>query len=147
MHHRSATCSVAVISSTSSLEWVKWDIWAQTDSTLPVKQTEQVSSRNNEWVDLSFMKLLCFLNEMSSYPHLQSLYRILASLAITSTSAERAPSRMWVIKNRLRTSMVDDWFSSQTILAAESDVVHTLSTDEITNSFAQCSRCLRQHLL
>ena len=32
--------------------------------------------------------------------------------------------------------MADDWFESLTILAAESDVVCTLSIDEITNSFA-----------
>ena len=32
--------------------------------------------------------------------------------------------------------MADDWFETLTILAAESDVVCTLSIDEITNSFA-----------
>ena len=90
---------------------------------------------------------ICILFEMSSYPHLQSLYRILASLAVTSSSAERTLSRVRIIKNRLRTSMADDWFSSLTILAAESDVVCTLSMDEIINSFAQCSQRLRQHLL
>jgi hypothetical protein len=46
-------------------------------------------------------------------------------------------------------SIADDWFDSLTILAAESDVVCTLSIDEneITNSFAQCSRRLHQHLM
>ena len=90
---------------------------------------------------------LRFVNEMSSYLYLQSLYRILASLAVTSSSAERTLSRMRIIKNRLHTSMADDWFESLTILAAESDVVCTLSIDEITNSFAQCSRRLHQHLM
>ena len=66
---------------------------------------------------------LRFVNEMSSYLYLQSLYRILASLAVTSSSAERTLSRMRIIKNRLRKSMADDWFEPLTILAAESDVV------------------------
>jgi len=48
------------------------------------------NSRNNKWVDHSFMKPLRVLNEMSAYRRLQSLYRILASLAVTSSSAERA---------------------------------------------------------
>ena len=90
---------------------------------------------------------LRFVNEMSSYLYLQSLYRILASLAVTSSSAERTLSRMRIIKNRLRTSMADDWFESLTLLAAESDIVCTLSIDEITNSFAQCSQRLHQHLM
>jgi hypothetical protein len=46
-------------------------------------------------------------------------------------------------------SIAGDWFESLTILAAEPDVVCTLSIDEnqITNSFAQCSRRLHQHLM
>jgi hypothetical protein len=46
-------------------------------------------------------------------------------------------------------SIADDWFESLTILAAEFDVACTLSIDEneITNSFAQCLRRLRQHFM
>jgi len=92
------------------------------------------------------MKPLRVLFEMSSYPHLIVLYKILASLAVTSSSAERVLSRVRIIKNRLRTSMADDWFSSLTILAAESDILHTISIDDIINSFAQLSPRLRTHL-
>jgi len=87
------------------------------------------------------------LGEMSAYLHLMSLSKILASLTVTSRSAERVLRRVRVIKNRLWTSMADDWFFALTILAAESDVVRDISTDEIIDSFAQCSRRLREHLL
>jgi len=84
-----------------------------------------------------------------SSPQLQlmSLYKILASLAVTSSSAGRVLSRVRIIKNRLRTSMVDDWFSALTILATESDIMDTISIDDIVNNFAQCSQRLREHLM
>ena len=99
------------------------------------------------WINHSFIKPLRVLVEMSAYPHLMSLYKILASLAVTSTSAERALSQVRIIKNRLRTSMADDWFDALTILAAESDILREISIDEIIDSFGLCSRRLREHLL
>ena len=93
------------------------------------------------------MKLLRVVSEISSYPHLAAMYKILASLAVTSTSAERILSRVRIIKNRLRTSMVDEWFSALTILAAEQDILKSISTEEIINSFSQCSSGLREYLV
>jgi hypothetical protein len=43
--------------------------------------------------------------------------------------------------------MADDWFAALTILAAESDILNEISIDEIIDSFGQCSRRLREHLL
>lgn len=102
---------------------------------------------NTRWIDHSFVKPLRVVAELSSYPHLAAVYKILASLAVTSTSAERALSRVRIIKNRLRTSMVDDWFSALTILAAEADIMKSISMEEIINTFVNCSRRLREHLM
>ena len=64
-----------------------------------------------------------------------------------SSSAEHVLSRVRITKNRLRTSMADDWFSALTDLAAESTVLGEISIDEIIDSFAHSSHRLREHLL
>ena len=45
-------------------------------------------------------------------------------------------SRVKIIKSRLRSTMLDDWFSSLMILASEKDLVEKLSVDNIIDSFA-----------
>ena len=64
-----------------------------------------------------FIKLLQTLQQLSGFPTPNVAYKILISLAITSCSAERAMSRVRIIKNRQRTSMLDDWFSALLVLA------------------------------
>ena len=71
--------------------------------------------------------------------------KILATVAVTSCSAERAMSRIKIIKNRLRSTVLDDWFSALTILASERDLVDGLSTDEITDRFALLSDKLQKY--
>jgi len=60
------------------------------------------------WADLSFIKPLRAITELSGFPTLTLLYNILVSLAVTSSTAERAMSKVRIIKNRLRTTMLDD---------------------------------------
>jgi len=74
--------------------------------------------------------------ELSGFPVLTWLYKIIVTLAVTSCSAERAMSRVKIIKSRLRSTMLDDWFSSLMILASEKDLVEKLSVDNIIDSFA-----------
>ena len=59
------------------------------------------------------------LEELSSFTSLSCLMKVLATVAVTSCSAERVMSRVRIIKNRLRSTMLDDWFSALTILASE----------------------------
>ena len=74
--------------------------------------------------------------ELSGFPVLTWLYKIIVTLAVTSCSAERAMSRVKIIKSRLRSTMLDDWFSSLMILASKKDLVEKLSVDNIIDSFA-----------
>ena len=78
---------------------------------------------------------------------LTSLYKILASLAVTSCSAERVISRIRIVKNRLRSTMVDDWFAPLTVLACERDATLSLKFDEIVDRLARHSVALKKHLL
>jgi len=54
-------------------------------------------SSAKRWIEHSFVKPLRVLEEISSYPYLAAMYKILASLAVTSASAERVLSRVRVI--------------------------------------------------
>lgn len=98
------------------------------------------------WLEHSFVKLLRALHELSSYPNLLCLLKILVVIAVTSCSAERVMSRVKIIKNRLRSTMLDDWFSSLTVLASERDIMDSLPTSDIIDTFAQCSPRLQNIL-
>ena len=85
--------------------------------------------------------------DLSGFPLLTWMYKILVTLAITSSSAERSMSRVRIIKNRLRTTMLDDWFSSLMIIAAEKDIVNKIPVDRIIDQFAISSKPLQKLLL
>ena len=99
------------------------------------------------WAEYGFIKPLRIIMELSGYPSLTCLYKILVSLAITSCSAERAMSRVRIIKNRLRSTMLDDWFSALMVLSAERDLLESLTMDDIINRFACSSTALQKQLV
>ena len=109
---------------------------------------EKVSASEFEhWTDYSYVKPLRVIYQLSAYPMLTTMYTILTSIAVTSCSAERTLSRVRVIKNRLRSTMQDDWFSALTLLACERDIFESLRVDEIVDNFAGLTAALRRHLL
>jgi len=117
-------------------------------ATVSEESTEQQQQRqsHDSWVNRTFVKPMRALEELSSFTSLSSLMKMLATVAVTSCSAERAMSRVKIIKNRLHSTMLDDWFSALTILASERDLVDGLNTDEITDRFALLSDKLQKYL-
>jgi hypothetical protein len=99
-----------------------------------------------KWLQQSFVKPLRALQELSSFPNLLCLMKILVTVAVTSCSAERVMSRVKIVKNRLRSTMNDDWFSALTILASERDITDSLPTNQIIDTFALCSTKLQNIL-
>jgi len=99
-----------------------------------------------KWLEFSFVKPLRALEELSSFPNLLCLMKILVTVAVTSCSAERVMSRVKIIKNRLRSTMDDDWFSALTVLASERDILENFSASTIIDSFALCSPKLQNIL-
>ena len=95
----------------------------------------------------SYLKPLEVLYQLSGYPHLLRLYWILVTLPVASCSAERALSRLRIVKNRLRSSMCDDWMRSLMVMAAEKDILNSIKNDTIINSFACLSDRLKHQLL
>ena len=103
-----------------------------------------------KWVDHSFMKPPRVLSELSGFDSLTCLYKNLASLAVTSCSscsAERAMNKVKIVKASLRSTMLDDWFSALLVLAAEKDVLDSLSDNDIVDKFARCSQPLQKQLI
>ena len=107
-------------------------------------QTDAMDSLNT-WTDHSFIKPFRAVTELSGFPALTWLYRILVTLVVTSSSAERAMSRLKIIKSC--SSMLDDWLSSLMILASEKDIVEMISIEDIINTFAGNSAPLQKLLL
>ena len=85
-----------------------------------MKSINDDANRKRNWANFGFVKPLRALMDLSGFPLLTWMYKILVTLAITSSNAERSMSRARIIKNRLRTTMLDDWFSSLMIIAAVS---------------------------
>ena len=56
-------------------------------------------------------------------------------------------SRVRIVKNRLRTTMKDDWFSSLMILSAERDILDRIRVDDIISGFAKASDKLTSMLI
>ena len=93
------------------------------------------------------MKPLKILFQLSGFPNLLMLYSNFACLAVSSASAERALSKLKIIKNRLRSTLADDFLSAFMILAAEKDLLNTLTDEEMISRIAVASSSLKSHLL
>ena len=56
-------------------------------------------------------------------------------------------SRVKIVKNRLRSTMLDDWFSALLVLAAEKDLLDNINENDIIDRFAMCSLPLQKELI
>lgn len=99
------------------------------------------------WKRYAFTKPLSLLCQISGYPNLLHLYSIFVCLAVSSASAERALSKLRIVKNRLRTTLTDQNLSALMVLAVEKDLFHMLNVDEVISRLADASPSLRAHLL
>ena len=117
------------------------------DSVVTSVQTDSKLNSVNKWKNYAFLKPLKILSQLSGYPNLLMLYNIFACLTVSSTSAERALSKLKIIKNRLRSTLADDFLSALMILAAEKDLLHALTDEEIILRVAIASPSLKSQLL
>ena len=62
-------------------------------------------------------------------------------------SAERALSKLKIIKNRLRSSLCDDMLSSLMLIASEKDLMHAIRNEDVINRIANATPSLKAHLL
>ena len=108
---------------------------------------EVCDSQRQKWVLQNFIIPLKACYQLSGYPHLLRLYWILCTLPVTSCSAERALSKLRIIKNRMRSTMCDARMKTLMILASEKDILASTKIDEIIDNFAHLSDRLAKQLL
>jgi len=113
----------------------------------PREEEEVEQSAQVHWTEQSFIKPLMVLGELSGFDSLSCMYRNPDSLAITSCIAERAMSRVKIVKDRLRSTMSDDWFSALLVLSMEKDILDNISDNDIVDKFASCSQPLLNQLM
>jgi hypothetical protein len=73
---------------------------------------------------------------ITSFPNINTTFRIYLSIFGTSVDGERSFSKMILIKNYLRTTMGQQRLSSLSLLSIENDVMRQLPFDEIISEFA-----------
>lgn len=56
-------------------------------------------------------------------------------------------SRVKIVKDRLRSTMLDDWFSLLLVLSTEKDLLDNLNENDIVDKFARCSLPLQKQLI
>ncbi|XP_071699717.1 uncharacterized protein [Rutidosis leptorrhynchoides] len=74
------------------------------------------------------------------YPFLDRLIHLILTLPVSTATSERAFSSMKIVKTGLHCSMGDDFLRNCLILYIESDIVESLSIDEIIDDFANKKR-------
>jgi len=99
------------------------------------------------WLSRGFLKPFRLIVQLSSFSHLRALYKILLTLPVTSCSAERSLSKHKLIKNHLRSTMLDPYMSSMLILALERDLLVNIKNDTIIDRLATKSKRLASLLI
>ena len=114
------------------------------------RDKEDQSRNQSELLNNNFIKPLHQLSQLSGYQNLVMLYSIFCSLAVSSASAERALSKLKIIKNRLHSSLCDDnhnMLSSHIFIASEKDILHGFRNEDIINRMAATALSLKTELM
>ena len=99
------------------------------------------------WTRQTFLQPYRLLHLISSFSTLMMVYKTLVTIAITSASAERAMSKVKLIKTRLRSNMSDEYFCSLMLIPSEKDLADRLPVDKLITRFASLSPVLKKHLM
>ena len=72
----------------------------------------------------------------SVYPNLHQLYRLMATIPVTTATCERSFSKLALIKNQLRSTMGQKRLEGLMILSVESDITECLSFEDVIKRFS-----------
>ena len=82
------------------------------------------------------IETLNYIKKLDSFPNTYIAYRIMLTIPITITSAERSFSKLKIIKSYLRSTMSQDRLNRLAILSIEKDTLANLEYKELINNFA-----------
>jgi hypothetical protein len=95
--------------------------------------------------DLSALEILQFVTTADCYPNVSVAYRILLTIPVTVASAERSFSKLKLLKNCLRSTMLQDRLNGLATCCIEKDILESIDLETIINDFA--SRNARRSFL
>jgi len=84
--------------------------------------------------------LLFDLNLVSSFPNIEVAFRIYLSLMVSNASGERTFSKLKLIKNELRTCMLQERLNSLSVMSIESELLQKIDFDDVINDFILAKR-------
>ena len=94
---------------------------------------EQMNETSKE---LFLYRLITTKGLEDTFPNVEIALRIYLVLLVSNCSSERSFSKLKLIKNRLRTSMLEDRLVDLTLLSIECDILLELNFDDIIDDFA-----------
>lgn len=104
----------------------------------------KVDIQKNTELHVSTLSELCTVLtrtcKSSSYFLVDRLIRLLLTLPVSTASSERAFSAMKIVKTRLRSSMEDDFLSSNLIMHIEKEIVEGFDIDSTIDDFEKRKR-------
>lgn len=84
-----------------------------------------------------FCQYMVKKNIKDIFPQIHKLVRILLTLPITTSTAERSFSSLKLIKTRLRSTMADDWATSQLISYINRDITKLIPNEDIYDLYVK----------
>ena len=81
-------------------------------------------------------EILQFVTTFDCYPNISVTYRILLTVHVTVASAERSFSKLKLLKNYLRSTMLQDRLNGLVMCCIEKDILDNIDLDIVLNDFA-----------
>ena len=84
-------------------------------------------------------------NLESTFPNVEIAARMFLSMMVTNFTGERSFSKLKLIKNELRSYMMQERLNCFSVMSIESDVLESLNCNDIIRDFAESKirkRCL-----
>jgi hypothetical protein len=85
---------------------------------------------------MSAIEILQFVNDVGCYPNVSVAYRILLTIPVTVASAERSFSKLKLLKNCLRSTMLQDRLNGLATCCIEKEILDKVDLDIVLNDFA-----------
>ena len=104
---------------------------------------KQEIKKINTIKELSHLLIIENSSLATSLPDVCTAYLLFLTLPVTVATAERSFSKLKLIKNYLRSTMLQDRLSGLAILSIENEKAKKMDVDELVNIFAE-KKCRRK---
>jgi hypothetical protein len=85
---------------------------------------------------MSASEILHFVKDAECYPNASIAYRILLTIHVTVASIERSFSKLKLLRNCLRSTMLQERLNGLTMCSIEKDILDTIDLGSILEYFA-----------